>query len=219
MEKVLIDVILSRFTPCRVSMLPLFPYSAKWSDSLAQIWTPSSINKGGYSCDDITSAHYKPWLEPCVCAPALCPIIRLLPTLSSLPSLPSLPFPHFPPFPPFPLYSLLWPGHPHTNVLLSDSSLTLLAAHWQDDELENLEELDPDTICRTAAGTVLFTDINLQPELSSTSDVFLQVITCMQSVPQNPTRYKGSLPLTSSTAKLIMLLQQEGGQPPDEVGA
>lgn len=67
---------------------------------------------------------------------------------------------------------------------------TSRVACWQDDELENLEELDPETICRTAAGTVLFTDINLQPELSSTSDVFLQVtppthpFACIQMTPE-----------------------------------
>ena len=44
-------------------------------------------------------------------------------------------------------------------------------------ELEELDGLEPEAICRTAAGTVLFTDINLRPELSSTSVVFQQVCT------------------------------------------
>ncbi len=40
--------------------------------------------------------------------------------------------------------------------------------------LEDLDELSAASVCRYAAGTVLFTDVVALPELSPTSAVFLQ---------------------------------------------
>jgi len=50
----------------------------------------------------------------------------------------------------------------------------------QDDfGLEDLDELDASSVCRYAAGTVLFTDVVALPELSTSSAVFLQASSCL----------------------------------------
>ena len=54
-------------------------------------------------------------------------------------------------------------------------SLSMYSMLLQDDfGLEDLDELDASSICRYAAGTVLFTDVVALPELSPSSSVFLQ---------------------------------------------
>ena len=53
----------------------------------------------------------------------------------------------------------------------------------QDDfGLEDLDELDASSVCRYAAGTVLFTDVVALPELSTSSAVFLQASSCLAAV-------------------------------------
>ena len=71
-----------------------------------------------------------------------------------------------------PLALQCWPA---LTALLCGSCLRASDMAPQDDfGLEDLDELDASSVCRYAAGTVLFTDVVALPELSTSSAVFLQ---------------------------------------------